>query len=155
ALLAAIPQSARVLCAGIEGVDPERAHFKLYWRLAEVVPLAAFGDPLFADPAFARFARLAVGERTLPARAIVASAGFTLGGEPAGVKLDLCTCSGCAARAGTQWHALLGQLEAELGVPIGRRAQALALGSPAFVGFGLSRDGRRRVNLYLTPERLP
>jgi hypothetical protein len=152
ATIDALRDTVELLCVAIEGSDLANARIKLYWRTPHVVALHAMGIPLFADPAFAHFAGMTVGGRTMRVSGLVYSAGFNVSdGTLCDVKLDICACERCAARPSDEWNALLLQCARTFDV-VPFDADVLRHGRPAYFGFGLKRDGERRLNLYVNPS---
>lgn len=147
----ALRRHATLLCVALEGSTPADARIKLYWRLPEIVALGALGVPLFGDPAFARFAALAIGGRAMRVTGVVMSLGFAVdGGRLTDAKLDLCACEHCLARPRDEWDALLGRVAEEFGV-VAFDGAARAAGRASFLGLGLDAAGGARLNYYVNP----
>jgi hypothetical protein len=152
ALLAAVA-AGRVMSAGVEGVAPGHARAKIYWRLARPAPLADSPISLFGEPAFARVVLEVLGERTVHLDAIVLSAGLALpSGMLTDAKLDICCCPRCVRLDPAEAVALGRDLAAAHDLPAPDLASLLACGELAFIGFGLTRVGEPRLNLYVKPR---
>lgn len=152
ALLAAVA-AGRVMSAGVEGVSPDHARAKIYWRLAHPARLADSPIALFSDPAFARIVLEVLDERTVHLDAIVLSAGLALpGGTLTDAKLDICCCPRCVRLDPAEAIALGRDLAAAHGLPAPDLAPLLACGELAFIGFGLTCAGEKRLNLYVKPR---
>jgi hypothetical protein len=153
ALIGRIRGGARLMCAGIEGVEPRVARMKLYWRLAAPGPLAAAGEE-FAGQALRRFVATCLDGQPIALDGVVLCAGWSAAtGAPTDVKVDL--CGHCLSRPGTVWRETVAALAAEqVGAdPPEALLTALASGAVdvAYLGLGVARDGGRRLNVYLRP----
>jgi hypothetical protein len=152
-IIANLETVGTVFGVGLEGVSPARARAKIYWRLRDAKPLAAFGIQMFESKAVLSFLRAVMRARDFPPAALTFSAGF----EPArgaltDIKVDVCnTAAGLdlaegLALANEQARAL------SLVLPPCHCAQArfadhgMAIGC---LGIGLDRNGAHRLNIYL------
>ena len=143
---------ARLASIGFEGVGLGNARLKLYWRLLHPVMLAELGADLLNAPEFAHFLLNVVGARTMNLSGTVMSLGFDLSsGDVEDAKVDL--CGHCLPLHPTQWVSLLDQLCETFGLArISVYTDLLTERCDvAFLGMGVDRARRRRLNLYLKP----
>jgi hypothetical protein len=141
------------MSAGVEGVGPGFARAKIYWRLAQPAALADSPIGLFGEPAFAQVVLEILGERTVHLDAIVLSAGLAMpSGTLADAKLDICCCPRCVNLDPGEAVALARSLATAHGLPEPDLAPLLTGGELAFIGFGLTRLGEPRLNLYVKPR---
>jgi hypothetical protein len=138
--------------AGIEGVTPESARAKIYFRLKEPTALSELGVHLLAAEPMTRFIRMAMGSREVDLDGLVMSVSFnTKTGELADAKADL--CGHCLTHGAPHWIEILRGICDSFGL------RALDLGPVAagsdleiaFVGMGLTADLSPRLNVYLKP----
>lgn len=144
----------RLASVGVEGVGPGRLRVKLYTRLRRPVALETLGG-LLRDPVFGAFLGHVVGARSMSLSGLVLGLGWDgADGRLRDVKLDL--CGHCLPRPPHEWSRLLGELADGLGVALPPAGPALADGTAevAFLGLGLDRAGRHRLNVYLKPPGL-
>ena len=152
ALLAAVARG-RVMSAGIEGVAPGYARAKIYWRLNSPSALSDIPVKLFAAPAFAEVVTEVIGSREIPLDGIVLSTGLAIpGGRLADVKLDICCCPRCVSLGSAETVTIARRLAAAHGLQMPDIAPLAASGDLAFIGFGLTRKGDPRLNLYFKPR---
>ncbi|WP_322014702.1 prenyltransferase/squalene oxidase repeat-containing protein [Paraburkholderia sp. J12] len=140
---------------GIEGVSRRHARAKVYWRLKAPAPLNTLGLPLISDTRLAAFLATLLANRELPLSGLVMSAGFDLAsGALEDVKIDL--CGHCLPQPADAWLAVLERAARDLGVRRPDVDAALTGGrcEVAFIGAGVDRHGRHRLNLYLKPPGL-
>lgn len=149
AICARLRDVADPMCAGFEGVTPEQARLKIYWRLRANAPLAAFGIELFSAQAMLDFLRSTIGDREISGEALVFAVGISPEtGAIVDVKIDV--CNHCAGLANESALTSLLQLTTALDVSGARPALETLCGSGArlsFAGFGLGEFGPR-LNLY-------
>lgn len=139
-----------LVSVGVEGVTPDNARAKLYWRLDGTVALRDLGLPLFATAAFAEFLSDVVGDRRIPRNGIAGSIGFRVSsGGVSDVKLDV--CGHCVRRTPADWTQLIDRT-------IARRALSrlpvecptlLERAELALIGLGLDTEETQRLNVYL------
>ena len=146
----ALSYIADLASLSLEGTGPRDARAKLYWRLRAPRPLVDLPIPAFADPALVSFLRDCVRTREMRLSGLVMSAGFAVSsGILTDAKVDL--CGHCMPRPAVEWTALLDRWAPDHGADLSSAATALRDGACEVgnIGFGLDRDGRRRLNLYL------
>lgn len=152
AALAELRASARLASLGIEGASPEDARLKVYFRLQRPQLLAELGPSLLAAPGLAAFLATVVADSTMNLSGAVFGLGFSLrSGALVDAKVDL--CGHCLPRPAAAWRDLLARLAELYGVvPLPEAAQRALVErhvEVAFVGLGLTTDGRCRLNSYL------
>ena len=139
---------------GFEGVSPQAARAKLYWRLKQPIQLEQLGIALLKDKAFPIFLARAIGHHRMNLSGTVLSIGFDLAtGNIKDTKIDL--CGHCLPHTPQQWVDLLDHLCDEFSwahLPV-REDILQSRCDVAFIGFGVDDRGRYRLNLYLkTPN---
>jgi len=140
----------RVASVALEGLNPEQARAKVYFRLAGRTPFAALDVPALLHPAMVEFLTLTVGQRSLARMGLIASAGFsTAHGSWSDTKLDI--CAHCLSYDTEAWKRLLRSSSRALGVVEPRSVDSLREGTSevALAGCGVDREGRVRLNVYL------
>lgn len=154
AILARLAAFATLICVGVEGSDASDARVKFYWRPNGSAALSGLGIPLFDAAALAAFLADATDGMgsTTPAAAIVGSVGVSIAsGSLADVKFDL--CGHCVRRSRTDWARRIARYASRYGLtppPLARLAPDAPI-EVAFVGFGIDRHCRPRLNIYLKP----
>jgi hypothetical protein len=146
----------RIMSLGVEGVSPDIARAKVYWRLARPHALSDFAIPLLADRAFAHFVELVIGDREMHLDGVVLSAGLAVpSGKLVDVKLDLCSCPRCLSFDSAGAADLLDRLARTFGLSLPPLDATLRASEVAFLGFGLDRSGDVRLNVYFKPLTPP
>lgn len=155
ALLSELGKHATLASIGLEGANPVTARAKLYWRLNRPVRLDTLGVDLLRDAAFFSFLARVIGQREMRLSGTVMSIGFDLAtGEIEDAKIDL--CGHCLMQPTASWVAALDELSAMFGLQRFTVQSELLEGrcEVAFLGLGVDRHERRRLNLYLKPPGL-
>lgn len=138
--------------AALEGDRPERAHAKLYFRLA---PGTYFGPAAlgqFDDAVVDAFCRGVIQGRTLPGSGIVLSTEFALQtGRLTGIKLDI--CGHCTPRTPAEWQGLAVHLAHTADLPLLPLDKPGPMPGVAFIGIGRRAERDYRLNLYLKHPR--
>jgi hypothetical protein len=140
---------ATLVSVGVEGVTPENARAKLYWRLDRAAALQDLGLPLLGSPEILEFLAATIEDRRIPYAAIVGSVGFRIAdGNVCDVKLDVC-CH-CVRRTTTDWmrvvqNCIAHNNLAELSARCTALLETIEL---AFIGFGMDTKRKPRLNIY-------
>jgi hypothetical protein len=151
ALIAVLAQSCFLLGVGVEGLCPDSARLKLYWRMTTPQPLSDFGIPLLTDPAMIAFLAAALGGGSVAPDALNFSANFDVtSGRLVDVKVDV------------SWHGRARQQALQI---IANQAEQLGLGTlethsaintihqhqlaVGCIGLGIDAAGKYRLNTYL------
>ena len=140
---------------GFEGVSPQAARAKLYWRLKQPTQLDQLGIELLGDRAFSVFLTNAIGRRRMNLSGTVMSLGFDLTtGKVKDTKIDL--CGHCLPQSTRQWVDLLDHLCDEFSLPYFPVREDILQSrcEVAFIGLGVDDRRRYRLNLYLKTPNL-
>jgi hypothetical protein len=151
-LLCELRKCARIASVGIESDTSGEIRIKTYWRFSVPVPFRSSGIALLHHPAFAAFLQSVLSNRETPLSALVCSAGFLLSsGELEDIKIDL--CAHCVPFKLQEWLTLADDLTTENSLQPFSLSNVLLRGRAevAFLGFGITRSEKRRLNLYLKP----
>lgn len=135
---------------GLEGSTPEDARAKIYFRLVKRIPLSQLGLDLLISEEIVHFLHIAMCKVDLDLKGLVLSVGFSAkSGDLIDVKIDL--CGHCLAYEKSKWLDIIERLikRFELApIPI-----SSALDNSdceiAFIGLGLDKGHRPRLNVYL------
>ena len=152
AALADLAEHSMLISVGVEGTSADDARAKFYWRPRGSAPLSGLGVPLLRHEALPAFLSDATEGMETPASAIVGSVGVGIAsGSLADVKLDL--CGHCVPRSRADWAHRIERYARRHGLTA-PPLSALGPDAPveiAFVGLGIDRDLRPRLNIYLKP----
>jgi hypothetical protein len=148
-IIRTLRRRAWLVSAGVEGRSAADARAKIYWRLQHPIALADLGVPLLTHEAIGEFLGLFGEEQPIALSGLVFSAGFSLrDGAICDTKVDV--CGHCVPRSPGRWLEMLGEYCQR------QRLQPLHIGGAAghpweiaFVGFGVTAEERRRLNVYL------
>ncbi|HTW82917.1 MAG TPA: hypothetical protein VMD91_02475 [Candidatus Sulfotelmatobacter sp.] len=141
---------AQPVSVGYETAGDDRARLKIYWRLERPVVLASLGIALLREDAFRDVLERVVGRHSILSSGLVFSTSYALrDGTSADAKVDV--CAHCLPYAPAQWNATAERLAADHGLESPGIEAALRDGwaEPAFLGFGVDRQRRARLNVYL------
>ncbi|HEX7695290.1 MAG TPA: hypothetical protein VF409_12415 [Sphingomonas sp.] len=152
ATLAKLAEHSILISVGVEGSCADDARAKFYWRPKGSAPLSGLGVALLTHEAFPAFLSDATEGMATAVTAIVGSVGVSVAtGALADVKLDL--CGHCVPRSRIDWAQRIERLASRHGLTA-PPFMALEPDAPieiAFVGLGIDRDLRPRLNIYLKP----
>lgn len=152
ATLTTLADHSALISVGVEGSTAGDARAKFYWRPNGSAPLSGLGVSLLMHEALPAFLSDATEGMTTPVSAIVGSVGVSVAtGSLADVKLDL--CGHCVPRRRTDWAQRIERYAGRHGLTAPPFI-ALEPDAPieiAFVGLGIDRDLRPRLNIYLKP----
>lgn len=152
ATLTELAEHSTLISVGVEGCTASDARAKFYWRPNGSAPLSGLGVSLLKHTALPAFLSDATEGMATPVSAIVGSVGVNVAtGSLADVKLDL--CGHCVPRSRTDWAQRIERYAGRHGLTAPPFI-ALEPDAPigiAFVGLGIDRDLRPRLNIYLKP----
>ena len=149
-LLARLSACAEVASVGLEGLDPRRVRYKVYFRLNAPVKIEELGIELLSDRRFALFLSAALGTKSIARSGLLFCIGVTpQDGLVGDAKIDL--CGHCLEGSVSDWDAYMRDVGEAVGIPA---VEAGSLGvnrstRVAFLGFGLTDRGAARLNVYL------
>lgn len=150
--MANLAAHSTLVCVAAEGGAAGSTRVKFYWRPDGTATLPTLGIPLLASSAFATFLLDATEGTKTPASAIVGSVGVSLAtGTIVDVKLDL--CGHCTPRGMGDWARRIERYATAFGFSALPRAalERHASIELAFIGLGIDRYLRPRLNIYLKP----
>ncbi|ESA38706.1 squalene-hopene cyclase [Leptolyngbya sp. Heron Island J] len=149
-ILATLRQCTVPASAGLEGHTKSNLRAKVYFRLTESLRLEQLNVDLFADRRIFEFLQIAMGRFGVDRDGLVLSVGFRVEtGELADVKVDL--CGHCLTYENNEWLEIINQLSSQFGLtslPVDAALNEYGC-RVAFIGFGLDRAQKCRLNLYL------
>lgn len=149
-IVAKLSQHCVVASVGLEGRDVQHCRAKIYFRLAQSMPLAELGIDLLVQAPMMEFLSLTMGEFGVDREGLVMSAGFSVStGALMDVKLDL--CGHCLTYQNHEWLKVIDQLVQHFGLtPFSLEDILLHKACQvAFIGLGLDAHLQPRLNVYL------
>ncbi len=143
---------SRLASVGIEGLTPEDARVKFYWRLKKAIKISDGGLPLLGNELFSHFSSIIAEKRRMKLDGLVFGTGFNLAsGRLVDSKLDICCAECCLDFSKDVWLKKLRRLgnAFHLKVPDMEEALLLEYCRGVLIGMGLDKNGGIRSNLYL------
>ncbi|RYD96629.1 MAG: hypothetical protein EOP50_06450 [Sphingobacteriales bacterium] len=139
-----------VASAGLEGSTPENTRAKIYFRISDQTAIADLGIDLLASDAMQEFLSIATAQYEVDGQGLVMSVGFNLQtGALVDAKADL--CGHCLRYTTSEWNAVIGKVTNQFSLTSIDTNPILGSGeyAVAFIGFGLTTDGKPRLNVYV------